>query len=172
MRILANYGCKTNGETYSVTFETMGDVAREQADAVVDELFCLAKQAIERQLNPQVESQTQAEPLDFPPTRPEQSRGKEEVTIPQPTRPERPKEVLSAAEGQSRREQNANGNGSASLTTSGKPQLKDPDAPATRKQKNLIIRLAKERGQFIENLNSLTMQEASSIIDELKAVEV
>jgi hypothetical protein len=39
MRILANYGYKDNGNTYSVTFETVGDVAKENADAVVDELF-------------------------------------------------------------------------------------------------------------------------------------
>jgi hypothetical protein len=127
MRILANYGYKNNGDTYSVTFETVGDVPKEQADTVVDELFAMAKSAIQRQINPE------ADPLEFPP--------KEEVTVPQPKK---------------------NGNG--------KPQLKDPDAPATRKQKNLIIRLAKERGQFIENLNSLTMQQASETIDELMAV--
>jgi hypothetical protein len=127
MRILANYGYKNNGDTYSVTFETVGDVPKEQADSVVDDLFRMAKAAIQRQLNPE------ADPLEFPP--------KEEVTVPQPKK---------------------NGNG--------KPQLKDPDAPATKKQKNLIIRLAKERGQFIENLNSLTMQQASETIDELMAV--
>jgi len=127
MRILANYGYKNNGDTYSVTFETVGDVPKEQADTVVDELFAMAKSAIQRQIN------HEADPLEFPP--------KEEVTVPQPKK---------------------NGNG--------KPQLKDPDAPATRKQKNLIIRLAKERGQFIENLNSLTMQQASETIDELMAV--
>jgi predicted RNase H-like HicB family nuclease len=129
MRILANYGYKDNGNTYSVTFETVGDVAKDRADATVDELFRMAKAAIERQINPQ------ADPLEFPP--------KEEVTVPQPKK---------------------NGNG--------KPQLKDPDAPLTKKQKSLIIRLAKERGQFIENLNSLTMQEASQIIDELMSVSV
>jgi len=43
MRILANYGYKDNGDTYSVTFETVGDVAKENADAVVDELFRMAK---------------------------------------------------------------------------------------------------------------------------------
>ena len=53
MRILANYGYKTNGETYSVTFETMGDVDQNQAPKVVDELFKLAKEAIQRQINPQ-----------------------------------------------------------------------------------------------------------------------
>ena len=128
MRILANYGYKTNGETYSVTFETVGDVAKENADSVVDELFRMAKAAIQRQLNPQTD------PLEFPP---------QEEEIPQPKR-------------------NGNGNG--------KPQLKDPSAPATRKQKSLIAKLAKEKGRFIEGLNSLTMQEASEVIDELMAV--
>jgi hypothetical protein len=130
MRILANYGYRANGDTYSVTFETVGDVPKDKADTTVDELFRLAKAAIQRQLDG-----TESDPLEFPP--------KEEVTIPQPKR---------------------NGN------SNGKPQIKDPDAPATKKQKNLIIRLAKERGQFIENLNSLTMQEASETIDELMAV--
>ena len=115
----------------------MGDVQKESSEAVVDELFRLAKAAIQRQINPE------ADPLEFPP--------KEEVLIPQPTRPE-----------QSRREGNGNG----------KPHLKDPDAPATKKQKSLIIRLAKERGQFIDGLNDFTMQEASEKIDELMAVAV
>jgi hypothetical protein len=30
MRILANYGYRNNGDTYSVTFETMGDVAKRR----------------------------------------------------------------------------------------------------------------------------------------------
>lgn len=128
MRILANYGYKTNGETYSVTFETVGDVPKEQADSVVDELFRMAKAAIQRQLN------HQTDPLEFP---------HQEQEIPQPRK---------------------NGN------NNGKPQLKDPSAPATRKQKSLIARLAKEKGRFIEGLNSLTMQEASEVIDELMAV--
>jgi len=144
MRILANYGYRNNGDTYSVTFETMGDVAKEKADSVVDELFALAKRAIERQLNPQAQAPSESDPLDFP--------TKEDVVVPQPTRPE-----------QSRRPQNG---------TNGKPQLKDPDAPATGKQKSLIIRLAKERGQFIEGLNNFTMQEASEKIYELMAVSV
>lgn len=127
MRILANYGYKANGDTYSVTFETVGDVPKEHTEAVVDELFALAKAAIQRQINPA------SAPLE--------SHQKEEIPIPQPRK---------------------NGNG--------KPKLKDPDAPATRKQKSLIARLAKERGRFIEGLNSLTMGEASATIDELMAV--
>ena len=50
MRILANYGYKTNGDTYSVTFETIGDVPAAQAPQTVDELFRLAKEAVQRQL--------------------------------------------------------------------------------------------------------------------------
>jgi len=53
MRILANYGCRTNGENFSVTFETFGDVPREQTDSVVDSLFILAKAAVQRQINPE-----------------------------------------------------------------------------------------------------------------------
>ena len=53
MRILANYGYKTNGESYSVTFETTGDVPLDKAPQTVDELFKLAKEAIQRQINPQ-----------------------------------------------------------------------------------------------------------------------
>ena len=52
MRILANYGYKNNGDSYSVTFETTGDVPKDQGDAVVDELFSMARRAIERQVNP------------------------------------------------------------------------------------------------------------------------
>ncbi len=50
MRILANYGYKANGDMYSVTFETMGDVPAAQAPQTVDELFRLAKEAVQRQL--------------------------------------------------------------------------------------------------------------------------
>lgn len=133
MRILANYGYKNNGDTYSVTFETIGDVPKEHADSVVDELFTMAKRAIERQLNPEAKPSKPA-PKD-----------KEEVTIPEPVYHEQ-------------------GRGK------NKPQIKEPLAPATPKQKSFIARLAKEKGQFIENLNSLTMAEASQTIDELMAV--
>ena len=50
MRIVANYGYKTNGDSFSVTFETMGDVPAEKAAATVDELFRLAKEAVQRQV--------------------------------------------------------------------------------------------------------------------------
>lgn len=140
MRILANYGYRANGDTYSVTFETIGDVPRENADGVVDELFSMAKEAIKRQLNPGDDS------LEFPP--------KDEVVIPKPKK-------------------NTNSNGSALSAANGRPiVLKDPEAPASKKQKSLIIRLARERGQFIDNLNDLTMKEASETIDELMATAV
>ena len=51
MRILANYGLKTHGDSYSVTFESIGDCPKDQADAAVDELFSMAKRAIERQVH-------------------------------------------------------------------------------------------------------------------------
>ncbi len=149
MRILANYGYRNNGDSYSVTFETMGDVPKENANNVVDELFALAKNAIQRQINPD------ADPLDFPP------KEKETVTIPK----------LKKAESA-----NGNGNGSASPATGGKKNvfeklpLKDPTAPATGKQKSLIIHLAKERGQFVNGLNTFTMQMASEKIGELISV--
>lgn len=133
MRILANYGYKNNGDTYSVTFETIGDVPKEHADSVVDELFTMAKRAIERQLNPE------AKPIKPAP------KDKEEVAIPEPVYPDQ-------------------------CRGKNKPQIKEPLAPATPKQKSFIARLAKEKGQFIENLNSLTMAEASQTIDELMAV--
>lgn len=50
MRILANYGYKNNGDSYSVTFETTGDVPIEKASSTVDDLFKLAKEAIQRQI--------------------------------------------------------------------------------------------------------------------------
>lgn len=59
MRILANYGHRTNGDSYSVTFETTGDVRPEQSEETVDELFRLAKQAVERQVNEKA--------MEFPP---------------------------------------------------------------------------------------------------------
>lgn len=154
MRILANYGYKNNGDTYSVTFETMGDVPRDIADSVVDDLFAMAKAAIYRQTHPGEDR------MEFPPNCPERSRGKdakEVVAVPEP-----------AYSGQGR--ERKNGNGPASLGTGGRPSLKDPDAPATGKQKSLIISLAKERGRFIENLKDFTMKEASDTIDELMAV--
>lgn len=49
MRIMAHYSYKSNGDTYSVTFETTGDVALEQADMTVDDLFRRAREAIARQ---------------------------------------------------------------------------------------------------------------------------
>ena len=112
MRILANYGCKTNGESYSVTFETMGDVNKE-AETVIDELFALAKEAIQRQ----IEGQTP---------------------------------------------------GPKKETSHESPQ-KNSDVPASKKQVSLIIRLAKEKGKFIENPSALNMAEASQVIEELMA---
>jgi len=132
MRILANYGYKGNGDSYSVTFETMGDVSKDVANQVVDDLFAMAKSAISRQVSPEIK-------LDDP---------KKEPVIPEP------------------KKKNGNGNGN------GKPQIKDPSAPISPKQKNLIIRLAKERGEFIDNLSTMNMSEASQIIENLLAVQL
>lgn len=111
MRILANYGCKTNGDSYSVTFETMGDVSKEKAEATIDELFGLAKEAVKRQIEGKVPA----------------PKGKEDH----------------------------------------QPEKSQP--PASKKQVNLIIKLAKEKGKFIENPGALTMSEASQTIEELMA---
>jgi len=113
MRILANYGCKTNGESYSVTFETMGDVDKGKAEATIDELFRLAKEAIQRQIEGQAPG---------------------------------PKEEPSRESHQ-----------------------KNSDVPASKKQVSLIIRLAKEKGRFVENPGALNMAEASQVIEELMA---
>ncbi len=109
MRILANYGCKANSESYSVTFETMGDVSKEKVEATIDELFRLAKEAVKRQ----IEGKTPKEKED--------------------------------------------------------PQPEKSNLPATKKQVNLIIKLAKEKGKFIENPSALTIAEASQTIEELMA---
>ena len=66
MRILANYGYRNNGDSYSVTFETTGDVRMEQAEETVDDLFRLAREAVQRQMDGD---------LEFPPK-------EAEVTIP------------------------------------------------------------------------------------------
>ena len=137
MRILANYGYRSNGDSYSVTFETVGDVPMEQADCEVDKLFSMARRAIERQVNPTG-------------NQPEQHR--EDEVIP---------ELKKHANGNGKP---VNGNGN------GKPHPKDPEAPISPKQKSLIIKLAKERGQFIEGVNEMSMASASKVIEELLAV--
>lgn len=133
MRILANYSHRFNGDSYSVTFETIGDVPREQSEATVDELFRLAKEAICRQVN-----------IVKAPV----SQASEEIPLEETPQPK----------------QNSNGNG--------KPIIRDPNAPASGKQKTLIIKLAKERDIFVDDLDTLTMSEASSKIDELLATPV
>ena len=101
MRILANYSYKSNGDSYSVTYETSGDVPRGQADIEADDLFALAKSAIQRQLS--------AQP---------------------------------------------------------KPGNCNCNAPITARQKHLVIRLARERGQFID-LEGMTVHVASDLIERL-----
>ena len=101
MRILANYGYKSNGDSYSVTMESQGDIPIGQADMAADELFGLAKEAIQRQLN--------AQP---------------------------------------------------------KPVSCNCNAPITARQKHLVIRLARERGQFID-LEGMTVHVATDLIERL-----
>jgi len=132
MRILANYGCRTNGDSYTVTFETMGDVPSDKAPGAVDELFRLAKEAIRRQIEV-------SDPWSVPSPEPG-------VTVPRPK-------------------------GSGGGPPNGRrPSIKDPSLPATPKQIGLLRRLAKESGTRVENLDGLTMGEASEKIDELLAV--
>ena len=66
MRILANYGRRNNGDSYNVTFEQMGDVPMERAEETIDMLFKLAREAVQRQVEGDIE---------FPPK-------EKEVTIP------------------------------------------------------------------------------------------
>jgi hypothetical protein len=136
MRILANFGYKNNGDSYSVTFETVGDVPKDKADATVDELFRMARQAIERQVSPEERH--------------------EDITAVEDA----------AGQGQGKKDK---GNGSGPRDTGNKPRIKEPNAPATKKQKGLIMRLAREKDQFIDGIEALTMQEASTVIDQLMA---
>lgn len=138
MRILANFGYKNNGDSYSVTFETVGDVPKDKADATVDELFRMARQAIERQVSPEA--------------------GHEDITAVEDT--------PGHGQGQGKKDK---GNGSGPLGTGSKPRIKEPDAPATKKQKGLIMRLAREKDQFVNGIEAFTMQEASTVIDQLMA---
>ena len=66
MRILANYGRRNNGDSYNVTFEQMGDGPMERAEETIDVLFKLAREAVQRQVDGD---------MDFPPK-------EKEVTIP------------------------------------------------------------------------------------------
>jgi len=51
-----------------------------------------------------------------------------------------------------------------------KPVIKDPSQPASPMQIQLIGRLAKQKGVWLERLEDLTKGEASAKIDELKAI--
>ena len=103
MRILANYGYKSNGDSYSVTMESQGDIPIGQADMAADELFGLAKEAIQRQLNAQPKSEK---------------------------------------------------------------CCNCKNSPITPRQKHLVNRLARERGQFID-LEGMTVHAASDLIERL-----
>ena len=144
MRILANYGYRSNGDSYSVTFETVGDVPREQANATVDELFRLAREAVKRQVN--------GAPQSHHPTG---------VTVP------RPKGEAAAAGNPN---PDANGNESGNNGGKNRPAIKDPSRPATPKQVALVKRLAREKGVRLPELTDLKMGEASAEIDALRAL--
>ncbi|MFH1287990.1 MAG: hypothetical protein ABII25_04760 [bacterium] len=76
MRILANYGYRDNGESYSVTFETTGDVQMGRAPETVDELFRLAKEAIQRQVKPREGKQQPATDSDSSSAKPDSQQDK------------------------------------------------------------------------------------------------
>jgi uncharacterized surface anchored protein len=87
--------------------------------------------------------------------------------------PEEGHEDITAVEDTTGQEQGkkdkGNGNGSGPLGTGSKPRIKEPNAPATKKQKGLIMRLAREKDQFVDGIEAFTMQEASTVIDQLMA---
>jgi len=140
MRILANYGYKTNGDTYSVTFETMGDVPADHAPATVDTLFSLAREAVKRQIKDAAAPGQQPSVV---------------VTVPRP-------QVAHALQD--------NGNGShGPASVERKHTIKDPSLPASPKQVALLTRLAKERRVWLGELADLSMVEDSAKIDELMA---
>ena len=141
MRILANYGYKTNGDMYSVTFETIGDVPAAQAPQTVDELFRLAREAVKRQL---VGTGVTTSPQPAA-----------TVIVPQP--------ALSRIEGPTVTPQPVGTNGK-------RPQIKDPGLPATSKQIGLLKKLASQKGRRLDDFTDLSMGEASAKIGELMAV--
>lgn len=73
MRILANYGRKNNGDSYNVTFEQTGDVPMERAEETIDTLFKLAREAVQRQIDGE---------LEFPPREAGAAVTGAKVTIP------------------------------------------------------------------------------------------
>ena len=151
MRILANYGYKANGDMYSVTFETMGDVPSTQAPQAVDELFRLAKEAVQRQL-------AGVKPSAQPATT---------VTVPQP--------ALSRVEGPVATPPATPANGLSAVPTAQagngrRPQIKDPTLPATPKQLGLLRRLSRQKGRRFDDFTDMTMGEASTKIEELMAL--
>ena len=66
MRILANYGRRNNGDSYNVTFEQMGDVPMERAEETIDFLFKLAREAVQRQVDGEIESPPKEKEVTIP----------------------------------------------------------------------------------------------------------
>lgn len=50
MKLIANYGQRNNGNSYSVTMETVEDVPKINAKDMLAVLFTIAKKAVARQM--------------------------------------------------------------------------------------------------------------------------
>jgi len=50
MRILINYGSKLDGETFSITLETLSDISFADAERTAIDLFIKARRVIDRQI--------------------------------------------------------------------------------------------------------------------------
>ena len=66
MRVLANFSHRDNGNSYQVSVESNGDIEMDRIAETIDQLFLFAKEAVQRQIDGD---------LEFPPK-------EEEVTIP------------------------------------------------------------------------------------------
>jgi len=66
MRVLANFSHRDNGNSYQVSVESNGDIEMDRIAETIDQLFLYAKEAVQRQVN---------DDLEFPPK-------ETEVTIP------------------------------------------------------------------------------------------
>lgn len=98
MRILANYGYKDNGNSYNVSFETLGDVPLDKTVDTVNELFRLAKQAVLKQVelngSAPVTEKDPAEALVVPANPKEITvNGNGNIKIKDPTQPASPKQI-------------------------------------------------------------------------------
>ena len=51
MKLTAFYGCRSGAESFSCSLEYFGDQAKEQVGAEIDNLFNLARQAVQKQID-------------------------------------------------------------------------------------------------------------------------